>query len=168
MATLWQLETVEIFRGLIFDLSETPDFTDSELLRLLVIAAHYVNRETDFVNDYSIDISKQLIDPDPSDDDTKDPDFLNFVCLKAACMLNIGQTRINIAAGFLVKDDKNTLDLQPVAQNSLTLMQEGYCKVYDKLMREYKFNNTGEAASAILSPFRTILGSPRRITFYKA
>lgn len=166
---MWRTECIEILRGLIFDLSETPDFTDSELLRLLIIAAHYVNKDADFLYSYVVDISEQSIDPDPSTDDTKDPDFLNFVCLKAACMLDIGQSRIKAASAVLtVKDDKNTVQFNDVAKNFLALAGQGHCKVYEQSLMDYRINGTAEYAQAILSPFRTVLGGYRRINFYQS
>lgn len=164
----WQTETVEMLRGLIFDLSDTPDFTDQELLRVIVIAASYVSREASFAYSFAVDISEQEIDPDPSSTDYKDTDFLNFVALKAACLLNIGQARIKTAQAILIKDDKNTVDFKGVADHAITFMREGYCKIYQRAMLEYRLNNTAAAAEAILSPFRTVLGGHRRITFYKS
>lgn len=153
--SLWQTEMVEIMRGLLFDFNDTPTYADATLTRLLIVAAHYVSREAEFSNSFAVDISEAEIDPDPSATATKDADFINLTCLKAACMVDRGATRIAVAEGILIKDDKATLDFRDKALNSLAILKQGYCAAYDKSLTQYNHDRSSSLAAAILSPFRT-------------
>lgn len=150
---LWRTEMVEILRFLLFDFTEPYTYSDSNLERLLVVAAHYVVKEAGF-SDYSVDISESEIDPDPSSDDYKNDDLLNLTCLKAACMVDRGATRLAISKGILIRDDKATIDLRDKMAKSLDLLKQGYCSVYDQSLLEYRNDSSSALAAAVIGPFR--------------
>lgn len=162
---MWQLELTELVRAIIFDLSDTPDYSDEDLLRVIVAAAHLVAKAGEFSQDFKVDISSQSITPDPSATSTKDEDFLNLVALRVACGLDIAKSRIQNANAVLVKDDRNTYDFRDTAKGFLELLKLGHCKVYETALLDYQMGRGGEYATIILSPFRTLAGGRGRIRF---
>lgn len=158
---MWQTELIELVRGLIFDLGDSPDFTDEQLTRVIMVSASLVSKSANFTNNFKVDISEQTISPDPSASDTKDVDFLNLTALRAACMLDIGKARIESANSISIKDDKNSVNMSNLGNNYLRILELGYCKIYEQSVREYKFDGGSFTAEGILSPFRNRLRSQR-------
>lgn len=166
---MWQTELIELVRALIFDLSDSPDYTDSELTRVIIAAALNVRASAQFVYNYTIDVSEQSITPDPSATATKDNSFLNLIALRAACFLGISKSRIQIAQAVAVRDDKNLYDFRDVAKHAIVMATKGYCEEYKAALNKYQIDYSGEYARAVLSPFRdAISGGYGRLTFIDA
>lgn len=149
MATYWQTECVEIVRHLINDLADTPTYTDSRLVRLLVVAALQVTEEISFSTTYTVDISLSSITPDPSASTSRDNAFINFICLKAAVILLDGELRYYSIGGVRVTDGPSTIDTTSrvgFVKQAADVMNKKYSQV--KIMHQM-----GVAGTAILTPY---------------
>lgn len=148
----WQIEIPIIVRSLINDLSDNPTYSDERIQQLIVVAAQYVVREISLNTNYTINIITPDITPDPTLIDNKDQDFIGFVALKSACILDQSSLRTRAAM------DGVRAALGPasisVAGSSMytTILNQGPCSVYDKLRIEHQLGNSS-LLRAILSPF---------------
>jgi hypothetical protein len=155
MAISWEMDCVELLRNLINDVAEPQRYTDDRLTRALVVAAFQVLRRADFSQDFIVDISQQLITPDPTDRDggTNDEDFVNFMCLKAACIIDTGAAMLAAQSAFTAKDMVTQVDLRGVATSTLAILEKGYCSTFETLLGEYIDGNNFVSA-AVMGPFR--------------
>ena len=94
----WKNEIPIIVRVWINDLSDTPTYSDDRIKQLIVVAAQYVKREMNFNTVYTIDTLTQSISPDPTTLAAPDQDFIGFVALKAACLLDQSTFRTKAAS----------------------------------------------------------------------
>jgi len=156
MAISWETDCIELLRNLINDVDEPQRYTDDRLTRLLVVSAFQILRVADFSQNFNVDISQQLINPDPTDGDnnTKDEDFVNLMCLKAACTIDHGSAIVAAQRAISVKDMVTQIDLRDVATNALTLLEKGYCAAYEGSLDDYN-SGDGSICAAVMSPFRT-------------
>jgi hypothetical protein len=148
----WQIEIPIIVRSLINDLSDNPTYSDERIQQLIVVAAQYVVREISLSANYTINIITPDITPDPTLTDNKDQDFIGFVALKSACILDQSSLRTRATM------DGVRAALGPasisVAGSSMytTILNQGPCSAYDKLRIEHQLGNSS-LLRAILSPF---------------
>ncbi len=156
MAISWETDCIELLRNLINDVDEPQRFTDDRLTRVLVVAAFQLLRSADFSQTFIVDISQQLISPDPTDRDggTNDENFVNLMCLKAACIIDSGSAILAAQKAFSVKDMVTQVDLRDVATSTLALLEKGYCADFDEILTDY-LSGDGSISAAVMSPFRT-------------
>lgn len=109
-APYWHTECVEGVRVLINDFSDTPTYTDSRLQRLIVVAALQITQELTFDTNYTIDISLNKIEPDPAAEATRDPSFINLVCMKAAAIVLNSEVRYYAVNSLRVQDGPSSID----------------------------------------------------------
>lgn len=148
----WQLEIPIIVRSLINDLSDTPVYSDERIQQLIVVSAQYVIKEINLLNSYNIDIINPDISPDPTLLENKDLDFIGFVALKSACILDQSSLRTR-AATEGVKAALGPASISVGSNSSLQfLLINGPCKSYDDLRMDYELGNTS-LLRGILSPF---------------
>ncbi|MBY0525605.1 MAG: hypothetical protein K2R98_19525 [Gemmataceae bacterium] len=152
----WQTEMVEILRVMIDDLADEPKYTDSRLTRTLVVAAQLVISEITFSIAFVPDIDSLTITPDPTSRtaETRDDSFVNLVCMKAACVVERGETRKAVGKGVLIKDPAHTFDNRASAQGHLALLKQNWCQQYEDAKLEYQANQATVAGAAVMSPFR--------------
>lgn len=160
MSLSWQVPCIELLRVLINDLEDTPTYSDARLIRVLTVAAFQVLRECDFPQNFTVDIVASDITPDPTDEDggTNNDDFINLMCLKAACIIDTGaaiQAANNATAG---KDTVSSWDLKGVAQHTIDLLSKGYCATYSSALDDY-LSGDGVICAAVMGPFRTMARS---------
>lgn len=157
MTISWPANCTELLRHLIDDLdSSNYLYSDARLQRLLIVAAFQVLTEADFAQSFVVNIGAQTITPDPTDVDggTNDDDFVNLICLKAACILSNG-VAIQAANGAVSGRDMNSSwDLKAVAQYSIDLLEKGWCKMYNQALDDY-LSGDGAIGAAVMGPFRT-------------
>lgn len=160
----WKIEMVEILRAMINDFNST-DYTDLTLQRVIASAALQVNREMKFSLPYKVTISITSPDivPDPTFDgdanspSTRDDDYVNLVCLKAACMTDRGGAILAAKRAIAVKDGDSYIDLRGTLQGRLKLLETGWCSVFDAAKMEYKLGGLSSGIGvAIMSPFRLV------------
>lgn len=156
MALSWQTDCVEILRNLINDVEEPRRFSDDRLTRVLVVGAFQLLRNASFNQSFVVDVSQQLISPDPTDRDagTNDENFVNLICLKAACIIDSGAATLAAQKAFSVKDMVTQVDLRDVATATLALLDKGYCADFDEILNNY-LSGDGALCAAVVSPFRT-------------
>lgn len=154
----WQSEATEVFRVMLLDLNDTPTYSDSILQRVLIVSAQTVLLEMDFSQDYVVDIGKMTITPDPTATSTRDNSFINLSCLKAACILDKGESRIAASKGFSIKDRDHAVDLRGITEARLALLEKGWCKTYDDAKLEYLAGQVRVAGAAVMTPFRIYAG----------
>jgi len=149
----WEIEIPIIVRSLINDLASCPTYTDERILQLSVVAAQYVVKEVNLSKNYTIDIVNVNITPDPSEDATRDTDFISFTALKAACFLDQSTFRTKAALeGIKTSLGPANLSVGGNLQGYKTILEEGPCSLYQRLLMDH---NIGEATAvkAVLSPF---------------
>lgn len=147
----WQTEISAVARVLINDLSDTPTYDDERLLQLILVAAKYVSIEMNFSVDYKINMSNFSITPDPYV--LNDSDFMGFVALKSACLLDMSTLRTKAATeGIRAALGPASLSVSGNIKAYLDIIQNGPCASYDKLRLEYEIGNTN-LFSGILGPF---------------
>ena len=157
MSISWQIPCIELLRHLINDLDTSNlTYTDTRLQRLLIVAAFQVACEVDFSQDFVIDIAGHSITPDPTDtaNGTNDENFVNLMCLKAACILSNGAAILAANNAVAGKDTVSSWDLKGVAEHTIALLKEGWCKVYKEALEDY-MTGDGTVGAAVMGPFRT-------------
>lgn len=74
----WQGSISTTVRHLISDVDPAAyKYSAKRLETTILISSQFVNIEADFPNVYSIDIERCTLSPDPTDDETRDDDFLS-------------------------------------------------------------------------------------------
>jgi hypothetical protein len=151
----WEIEIPIIIRNLINDLADPPTYSDARIQQLAVIAAQYSLNDLNLSTNYNIDIVNQTITPDPSDPNSRDTDFIGFVALKSACILDQSTFRTKAALeGIRTALGSANLSISGnLAGYKMILDQDqGPCKLYEQLVLDYNIGNA-TAVSAVLSPF---------------
>jgi hypothetical protein len=149
----WEIEIPIIVRSLINDLGPTQEYTDNRILQLSVVAANYVTKEATLSRNYYIDIVNVDITPDPSDNATRDTDFISLISLKAACLLDQSTFRTKAALeGIRTALGSASLSVTGNLSGYKTILDQGPCKLYDQLVLDHNVGNAS-AIRAVLSPF---------------
>lgn len=151
----WEIEIPIIVRTLINDLSDPPTYSDSRIEQLIVVSAQYVLNDINLNNTYNIDIVNRTITPDPSDPNSRDTDFIGFIALKSACLLDQSTFRTKAALeGIKTALGSANLSIQGnLAGYKIILDQDqAPCKLYEQLTLDHNIGNA-TAVSAVLSPF---------------
>jgi hypothetical protein len=165
MFAYWQIEIPIIVRTLINDLDANPIYSDSRIQQLSVVAAQYAQNDLNLSKTYTIDIVNQTITPDPSAPETRDTDFIGFIALKSACMLDQSTFRTKaVMEGIKTALGAANLSVAGnLAGYKMILDQDqGPCQLYQTLSYEYNIGNG--IISAILSPFVGNNFDPRSIS----
>ncbi len=160
MGCTWKTEMVKITRVLLWDITEPLKYTDGRLEDVLVVAAQYVNQDIQLPQHYDIDIGNVIITPDPmivgssqTGSNTKDEAFINFTCLKAACIGDISNLR-NAAfqEGVRIVCGPTQMAVNGRVKGFQTLIEKGPCAAYEEMKQDWLFGN-GFSIQAILTPF---------------
>lgn len=147
----WDATMVTMLRVMINDLTTPYTYTDARLEQVIALAASYVTQEIDFDTDYTVTIDPPAISPDPVDEE--DSAYMNFVVLKAACIVDIGLYRTKAAiAGVKARLGPGQLETAQHLTGFKDLLTIGPCAAYTTLKKEYEFGDN-LAIKAILSPF---------------
>jgi hypothetical protein len=155
-------EMVTLTRVLIDDLTTPYTYADGRLTQVLAVAAQMVSTELNFSNDFKVNIQSLTITPNPTDrsaNGTRDDNFINLVCMKAACLIERGETRKSVGQGIAIRDGSSSIDLRGSMDGRIKLLEKGWCAVYEDTKLEYQANRTGAiAGAAIMTPFRVFAG----------
>jgi len=147
----WQTEISTITRVWINDLSDTPTYSDDRLLQLILVAAKYVKMEVNLQTDYTIDLSSIVLTPDPTE--IKDDNFIAFVSLKSACLLDHSTFRTKAAnEGITAALGPAKLSVGGNLVGYKTILEQGPCSMYEQLKMDYEVGNT-DLFRAVLGPF---------------
>jgi hypothetical protein len=149
----WEIEVPIIIRTLINDLADSPLYDDQRILQLAVVAAQYVLMEVNLDKDYYIDVVDIEITPDPSAPETRDTDFIGFIAMKSACLLDQSTFRTKAAGeGLRAALGPASLSVTGTLGGYKDILNLGPCKLYDQLVLDHNIGNA-TAVRAILSPF---------------
>ena len=147
----WQTEISTITRVWINDTADTPAYSNSRLLQLILVAAKYVKLEVNLKYDYNIDLGSSTITPDPTS--IKDEDFVAFVSLKSACLLDHSTFRTKaVNEGVRAALGSASLSVAGNLSGYETILKQGPCFLYEQLKMDYETGNT-DLFKAILGPF---------------
>lgn len=153
MFMYWQLELPLIVRGLVGDLSDPPTYSDERINQIAIVASQYIVSEINLNIEYSVDILNNTITPDPSNPNSRDKDFISLWGLKTACLIDQSALRTRaVTSGIRTALGPAVLDIDASVDGYKVLLENGPCKVYDKLRLEYNIGNSA-MLRAILSPF---------------
>lgn len=149
MATTWLEESTEVLRILINDFGDTPDYQDNTLEQLLIVAAKYIIKEVQLGTTYTVTFSTGDVSPDPS----SDADFMNFVVLKASCLINNWKfDDLAVIQGIRANLGPASMQVDTSTNVLLALLQEGPCKAYEELKQQHNFGRVG-VVRGIFGPF---------------
>jgi len=160
----WQVEIPILVRNLINDLEATPTYSDDRINRLAVVAARYVVSEVNLNSEYNIDIINTTITPDPSNPESRDTDFVGFIALKSACLLDQSTFRTRaVNEGISAALGPAKLTVGGNLSGFKTILDVGPCKTYEQLVIDH---NIGDISTvrAVLSPFVGNNFDPRYLT----
>lgn len=151
----WSDTMINILRILIndFDCADHT-YTDTQLEKTLIVAAQYMIQELSFSTSYTITINPPDISPDPTDSDTLDSAFTNFVVLRAACLIDNWTFKTKAALEGIRARAGSPVDIEIRGhlQGYQFLLEKGVCATLEQLKDEYKFGNANNI-KAVLSPF---------------
>lgn len=137
-------------------MSTTPTYTDDSLQQTIVGAAHIVSGQLSFNNVYSADLINTDIKPDPTAAGTRDDNFLNLVCMKAAALTERGAVRLQ--SGIVIRDNGSMVDLRASLDAAIKLMNKGWAAEYEeqKWLYQSELLEGQAAGAAVIGAFRGI------------
>lgn len=148
----WQGQMSTIVRHLINDLDPTNyKYSTNRIETSILVASYLVANEADFPNSYDINVENCEITPDPTESDTKDPDFVVLTCLKTACIIIGSEVRVEAGNAISIKDGPSAIDLRGVA-GTLSMLYKDLCEKFDAAMLDYRAGSS-VAGHAILGPY---------------
>lgn len=148
----WQGQMSTIVRHLINDLDPTNyKYSVKRIETSILVASYLVANETEFKNSYDINVEHCELDPDPTENDTKDTDFVVLSCLKTACIIIGSEVKVEASNAISIKDGPSAIDLRGVA-GTLTMLYKDLCEKFDAAMLDYRAGNS-IAGHAILGPY---------------
>ena len=148
----WQGENSTMVRHIISDVDPTNyKYTPRRLETTILVAAHLLSTEVDLKNNYDINVEQCLLDPDPTEQSTKDNDFLSLVTLKAACIILGSEVKAESGNAISIKDGPSQIDLRGVS-GTLTSLYKDICGKYEKMLLDYQAGNS-LAGHAVLGPY---------------
>lgn len=149
----WKTELPIIVRSLINDWEDVPSYSNDRIIQLCTVSAQYVLLDVNLTREYEVDIVNKCISPDPSDLQNKDSDFIGFIALKAACILDQSTFRDKAKSeGIRTSLGSAKLDVSGSLSGYKTILEKGPCYTYSHLVQQYNVGNAS-VLQAILSPF---------------
>lgn len=157
----WQDEMTELLKTMTFDFNTPARYPDSTYERLLVGAAKLVSGELQFTQAFRADLANTDIKPDPTDTTggTRDDNFVNLVCMKAAAIIDQGQVRLE--SGIIIRDNGSMVDLHYKLDAAIKLLNSsgGWGNQYEQQKLLYLADQLDEVAGrAVMGPFRSVAG----------
>ena len=155
MAQTWQNTSLIMLRTMLNDAGcDSVRYTPQRLSDLLITSAYFLPLEINFKTTYVVNVEARTISPDPIDQ-TDGDEFIHFMVLKSACLADEGNFRTAaLAQGVTARIGGASLQTISYGQYLGTLLNEGPCKSYTKLVEIYNMSYEGaKLLSAVLSPF---------------
>jgi hypothetical protein len=145
----WQDEMIPITRYLINDIDKSS-YSDSRLEEVLLISSQYLLMEIPFDNNYSIDINKILISPDPTTTSPKDTAFIALSCFRASWFIASMEVKAAANNCIRVTDGPSSLDATSVF-TAKKQISDGLLSEYNTKKLQYLSGNI-TACAAIITP----------------
>ena len=129
-------------------------YTPQRLEDLLITAAYLLPLEVNFKSTYVVNVETRTITPNPIDEPDGD-EFVNLMVLKSACIADEGNFRTAaLAQGVTARIGPAALQTSSYGQYLGTLLNEGPCKAYTRLVELYNMSYDGsKIIRAVMSPF---------------
>ena len=148
----WEGQMTTMLRYIINDVDPADyKFSNRRLETTLLVAAQLIAPTMDFANVYDINVEGCQLDPDPTDSDTKDYDFVALVVLKAACVIVGSEVRSESTNAISIKDGPSAIDLRGVS-NTLVILYKDLCEKYEQAVIDYQAGSS-IAGTSILGPY---------------
>tara|TARA_E500000331_G_scaffold288912_1_gene284494 strand:- start:122 stop:643 length:522 start_codon:yes stop_codon:yes gene_type:complete len=148
----WEGQMSTMLRHMISDVDPASyKFSNRRLETTLLVAAQLISPTMDFVNTYDINVETCKLDPDPTDSDSKDFDFVALVVLKAACIVIGSEVRSESTNAISIKDGPSAIDLRGVS-NTLVILYKDLCSKYEQAVLDYQAGSS-VAGTSILGPY---------------
>lgn len=148
----WTTEIPLIVRYLVNDLDNSNySYSDSRIRQTITVAAYFLRNDVDLPNSYTIDIGSSSISPDPTEEETKDNDFITLVALKTACIIVGSEIKSESGNAIAIKDGPSSIDLRGVT-SVLSVLYKDLCDKYEYAVLDYKAGNS-IGGQAILGPY---------------
>ena len=155
MAQTWQNTSLIMLRTLLNDAGcDSVRYTPQRLDDLLITAAYLIPMEAHFKTTYVVNVESRTVTPDPIDQ-TDGEEFINLIVLKSACIADEGNFRTAaLAQGITARIGPAALQTSSYGQYLGTLLNEGPCKAYAKLVELYNMSyDSAQIIRAVMSPF---------------
>ena len=155
MAATWQSTSLIMLRTMLNDAGcAGVRYTPQRLEDLLITSAYLLPLEIHFPTTYVVDVEVRTITPDPIKQ-TDGDEFINFMVLKSACIADEGNFRTAaLAQGVTARLGPASLQTNSYGQYLGTLLNEGPCKAYNRLVEVYNMSYDGsKIIRAVMSPF---------------
>ena len=129
-------------------------YTPQRLEDLLITAAYLLPLEVNFKSTYVVNVETRTITPNPINE-TDGDEFINLMVLKSACIADEGNFRTAaLAQGVTARIGPAALQTSSYGQYLGTLLNEGPCKAYTRLVELYNMSYDGsKLIRAVMSPF---------------
>lgn len=151
----WQDEMTTLLRVFVQDIAGAK-YPDSSLQLTLLGAAQLVRSDgLSFTQNFRADLVNQDLSPDPTDADagTRDDDFVNLVCMRAAAIIDQGLVRSE--SGIVIRDNGSMVDLHYKLQAALELVKSkgGWLNLYEEAKLIYQ-NGSVTDGMMVIGPIR--------------
>jgi len=138
-------DILTILKILINDLNNI--YSDTDLNKIIVVAASFVQQEIDLDITYTINLSSPSIVPEP-----EDYSFINFTAMKAAIILAQGELKDSALNSFRITDGPSTID---------TTQQFKSRKDYlETLLDQYSKDKITYSINSSIGGYRAIITTP--------
>ena len=152
----WQNTGLIMLRTMLNDAGcgGTNTYSTQRLEDLLITSAYFLPMDINFNTTYIIDVSAHSISPDPVEQ-TDGPEFISFMVLKAACLLDEGAFRnAALLQGVTARLGPASIQTGAYGAQLAVLLQQGPCKSFEELKKSYNFSYEGKKIiRAVMSPF---------------
>jgi len=122
-------------------------YSDSDLNRIIVVAAGLVKQEISVDIVYTLDYNSFLISPEPIDEV-----FMNFTALKAAIILLRGELKNISTNSFKITDGPSTIDTTSRYSSSRGVL--------DDLLEQYALDKVSYSINNSIGGYRAIITTP--------
>jgi hypothetical protein len=141
----WSVEMVLLERALIHDFAQPYTYSDGRLQNILCVAAQLTRTyELDFDINYTINITQQIISPDPTNLQNtpypRDDAFINLVSLKAATIILNGELKTYAGQAVILQDGPSKIDLSNLIF-AAELRYKEIMKLYEESRVQYMAGN---------------------------
>lgn len=147
----WQETTTVMVRMLIDDLDPTVyKYSNERIETTVLVSSQFVNSAADFPESYVADLAQFTLTPDPTLSTPQDNDYINLVCLKAACLILSNEAKASAHKSVMVKDGPSTIDLRNTSGTLMGLAKDS-CEKFNQMLMDYKAGKS-IAGQSILGP----------------
>jgi len=129
-------------------------YSTQRLEELLITSAYLLPLEINFDTTYTIDVGAYTISPNP-DGESDGADLISFMVLKSACLSDESNFRTAaLLQGVSARVGPAAIQTSTYGAQLATLLNEGPCKAFEELKKEYNFSYDGKKIiRAVMTPF---------------